>query len=443
MSAGCYSFNIYDEWGDGISSNNTAGNNPDFYILLLINNNYLVEMGDSDFGNESLNPFCICASDNDNDNVCDEDEIFGCTDSNYLEFNSNATEDDGTCQTLIIEGCTDSEACNYDSDNNLDDGSCEFPPENYDCDGNCLSDINNDGLCDLFGCINSDACNYDGSANIDDGSCEFPPMYYDCDGNCIMFDDCGVCGGDNTTCLGCTDILACNYDDTAIINDGCEYAVVNFDCDGNCLIDIDCNGECGGIATYDECGECGGTGAEEFYDCDGNCLADLDEDGICDALDNCIEDFNPSQIDNDNDGYGDECSCQYIDVVGEIIVEVGDYEIYTLSPNIDNTASWDVVGGNITWSSATEPSIAVQWLEEGEGTVSITQYFGTSGSCTIDLNVTVISSSIDLTDITSSGKKIILATDLLGRLIHSQKNSNYIMYIYDDGSVEKKYKINK
>ena len=178
------------------------------------------------------------------------------------------------------------------------------------------------------------------------------------------------------------DILACNYDDTAIIDDSsCEYPPVNFDCEGNCIVDIDCSGECGGTAIYDECGECDGSGPEEFYDCDGNCLSDLDSDGVCDQLDNCLEDFNPSQIDNDNDGYGDECSCQYIDISGEIIVEAGSYEVYTLSSNIDNMASWQVDGGDIVWNSATDPSIGVQWLEVGEGTVSITQYFGVNETC--------------------------------------------------------------
>ena len=39
-------------------------------------------MENPDFGELSLNPFCIviCDSDVDEDDVCDEDEIYGCTD---------------------------------------------------------------------------------------------------------------------------------------------------------------------------------------------------------------------------------------------------------------------------------------------------------------------------------------------------------------------------
>jgi hypothetical protein len=54
--------------------------------------------------------------------------------------------------------------------------------------------------------------------------------------------------------LGCTDMAACNYDETANQDDGsCTYAEENFDCDGNCTIDVDCAGVCGGMAMLDFC----------------------------------------------------------------------------------------------------------------------------------------------------------------------------------------------
>ena len=31
---------------------------------------------------------------------------------------------------------------------NTDDGSCEYAQEYYDCNGLCLSDLDNDGYCD-------------------------------------------------------------------------------------------------------------------------------------------------------------------------------------------------------------------------------------------------------------------------------------------------------
>ena len=45
-------------------------------------------------------------------------------------------------------GCTDANACNYDATATQDDGDCEYPEENFDCDDNCLVDIDVCGVCD-------------------------------------------------------------------------------------------------------------------------------------------------------------------------------------------------------------------------------------------------------------------------------------------------------
>lgn len=57
------------------------------------------------------------------------------------------------------------------------------------------------------GCTDPTACNYSPDAIFDDGSC-------------TVNDDCGVCGGDNSTCGGCTNPAACNYDPAALVDDG-------------------------------------------------------------------------------------------------------------------------------------------------------------------------------------------------------------------------------
>ena len=56
---------------------------------------------------------------------------------------------------------------------------------------------------------------------------------------------------------GCTNPDACNYDETANVDDG------------SCL-EEDCLGECGGDAEIDECGVCGGTGFQQGENCDGS-----------------------------------------------------------------------------------------------------------------------------------------------------------------------------
>ena len=92
----------------------------------------------------------------------------------------------------------------------------------------------------------------------------------------LLLDECGNCDEDpsNDCILGCTDELACNYDDTATDDDGsCTYL------DGIC-----------------ESCENG-----EIID------NDLDDDSICDDIDNCPDVYNPNQEDFDSDNVGDDC----------------------------------------------------------------------------------------------------------------------------------------
>ena len=162
-----------------------------------------------------------------------------------------------------VYGCTDSNACNYDSDATSDDASCDYAEVYYDCDNVCLSDSDLDGICDeleISGCTNPEGLNYDSEATDDDGSCLL---------------------------LGCTDIDACNYDqDATADNDSCEYAQENFDCDGNCIVNTDCVGECGGTAEFDECDVCDDLPWNDcIQDCSGAWGGDaiVDECGICDG----------------------------------------------------------------------------------------------------------------------------------------------------------------
>ena len=63
---------------------------------------------------------------------------------------------------------------------------------------NCNSDL---------GCTDPSACNFNSNAIEDNGSCDY-------------FDDCGICGGDNSSCTGCTNPNACNYSPEYTIDDG-------------------------------------------------------------------------------------------------------------------------------------------------------------------------------------------------------------------------------
>ena len=77
------------------------------------------------------------------------------------------------------------------------------------------------------GCLDGQATNYDATASIDNNTCTYIDscgvVDIDLTNDCVK-DECGVWGDDNSTCSGCIDIYALNYDNSAIINADCNYA---------------------------------------------------------------------------------------------------------------------------------------------------------------------------------------------------------------------------
>ncbi len=264
-----------------------------------------------------------CLIDSDQDGICDAFETAGCMNPAAIDYYALATDDDGSC-TLQVTGCTYAWAYNFNPLATIDDGTCSdisdncdddaacnytigsdndedcyYPASDYDCNGVCLNDSDQDGICDnleINGCTDLVACNYNSEATDDDGLCEFAVNGYDCLGQCLFdLDQDGVC--DQSEAVGCLDVFACNYDATATESGFCDYPAVGYDCNGTCLIDSDedgiCNGfEVGGCMDHFACnfqgsatdddGSC--TFADFGYDCGGNCLLDSDADGICDHL---------------------------------------------------------------------------------------------------------------------------------------------------------------
>ena len=104
------------------------------------------------------------------------------------------------------------------------------------------------------GCTDPVACNYDEAATEDDGTCE----YFSC------------------ASLGCTDAEACNYNPDALFEDGtCLLTDALGECGGDCAADNDGDGICDDIdpcvGVIDDCGVCNGTGSPEgACDCVGN-----------------------------------------------------------------------------------------------------------------------------------------------------------------------------
>ncbi|MBF25687.1 MAG: hypothetical protein CMP49_04125 [Flavobacteriales bacterium] len=348
----------------------------------------------------------ICLIDSDGDGTCDELEIEGCTDATACNFNSEATEsietctyleeicdtcengevidndidNDGVCNDDEIPGCTDPTACNFDPDLGCtdDDGSCfysqitvEFDSQDASCEAIC------DGVIELI--INNGQPPYVVEYNLvdDDGNIEtiltggnlttacsgtYAVMVsdaYNCESEVMMIyvnaiepdsDQDGVC--DNDEILGCIDFNACNYNELATEEDNCEYCysdlgdidgngiddcqLINdqavqegnpiiYDCNG-CINDIDFDGVCDEYEVFgctdtdacnyspeatDDCNDLDNNGILDcceypiyFLDCNGNCLNDSDGDGVCDEeeINGCIDDeacnFNPLATDS-------------------------------------------------------------------------------------------------------------------------------------------------
>tara|TARA_R110002020_G_scaffold23154_5_gene77467 strand:+ start:9870 stop:11198 length:1329 start_codon:yes stop_codon:yes gene_type:complete len=64
----------------------------------------------------------------------DAPKLWGCTDSNAINYEDWATDDDASCdyKSEPIEGCTDDAANNYDENAESDDGSCEYDSADID-----------------------------------------------------------------------------------------------------------------------------------------------------------------------------------------------------------------------------------------------------------------------------------------------------------------------
>ena len=169
------------------------------------------------------------------------------------------------CQDFCIEtivGCTDPDACDYNPEANVE-SECTLPIEFYNCDNQCVTDSDGDGVCDeleIVGCIDATAFNYDPTAT-DSGDCE--DIVFGCT-DPTQFNYNEEANTDNGSCVefiyGCTDPEAINYDEEANADgggcidvlEGCmDTDAYNFNEDANtadneqCLYDAGCIGEPG------------------------------------------------------------------------------------------------------------------------------------------------------------------------------------------------------
>lgn len=256
LPTGCYTFEIFDSYGDGLFGSQYNGCSVDGdYNLTDAEGNILFEMGNPDYGDGQTHNFCITL------------DIEGCTDNSACNYNADATIDDGSC--ILPDGCNDPQACNYDPAAQCNDGSCEY----FTC----------------WGCTDPAACNYDAEAIVDDTSCVYPVFYH------IDSDEDGY--GE----AGSDEVPFCSAP-------GVGWSLSSNDCDDQRNdvypgapgteegIDNNCNGVVEGTEELpaDCAGDLDGNGVVSSADlllllsdfgCQADCTHDMNDDGIINAND--------------------------------------------------------------------------------------------------------------------------------------------------------------
>jgi hypothetical protein len=173
------------------------------------------------------------------------------------------------------------DACNYNPDANWD--SCIYAEENYNCDGDCIVDIDCNDECggssevDACGVCGGDNDCYDcaetpngGALEDNCGTCDNDPnndCIQDCAdtwGGLATYDNCGVCSGDNN----CYDCAETPNGDALVDNCG----TCDSDPENDCV--VDCAGDWGGTSVEDACGVCGGDAESCFIELSIGSVAD-------------------------------------------------------------------------------------------------------------------------------------------------------------------------
>ena len=336
-------------------------------------------------------------------NTCEE-KVFGCLDSTALNYDSLANTTDSSC--YYIAGCTSPTYIEYNADADFDDGSCDIPVVlgcmdtsafNY----NPLANTELAGSCIevVLGCMQPLAFNYNPNANIADTcialtyGCTDPTMFnYD---QLANTDD----GGCEPFVYGCTDSTAFNYNPLANADNSSCISFI-FGCTDPSMLN------------YNPLANTENFSCIEFvYGCMDETAINYDplantENNSCIALvEGCMDPaaFNYSGLVN----YSDSASCLYSAncISGDGIPYWLNDPCYAWVIDVDSyccDAEWDEVC-ELTYDYCRG---------------SYAGYMPTRKTIT---------------------KKLVAITDILGRPA-KQKNNKLLLYIYNDGTVEKKLK---
>ena len=233
---------------------------------------------------------------------CLSDLILSDPDANGLD----ATVED--CLTIFYEapvsGCTDVDACNYNAGADFDDGSCL----NNDCAGVCggSAEVDECGICggDGSSCapgVYGLALNADGDLDV---TFDSPDDIYGFQFDVSAVTVTGTSGGAAAaagfaTSTGNNTVLGFSFSGAFIPAGSGVLTVLSFEGSGEaCLSNIVISGD-GGSGLDTVSGDC-----VTIEDCE-----DVDADGICDDVDDCVGAYDECGVCN-GDGIGDgACDC--------------------------------------------------------------------------------------------------------------------------------------
>ena len=363
LADGCYTLNINDSYGDGLSGSGCTSAGT--FSLVDENGVVLATMQNANFGFIESAAFCVPFV-----------TIDGCTDPLADNYDANANNDDGSCtySCEVVSFTLSTDCWGAETSWNLSDdlGNILFsaaaitltsqqvftenfclPPGCYtmtindsfgdglagiasgcaidgnytmsDSQGNVLFSMQTanfgaqvvESFClsanEIPGCTDTNACNYDASATIDDGSCDLVSCAGCTDAAACNYDasatiDDGSC--DLISCLGCTDATACNYDASATIDDGsCDLV----SCAG-CTDAAACNYDAAATIDDGSCDLISCLGCTDATACNYDATATID-DGSCDLV-SCAGCTDATACNYDATATIDDGSCDLVSCAG-------------------------------------------------------------------------------------------------------------------------------
>ena len=421
---GCYTFTIYDSFGDGICCSFGSGD-----YTLTVDGAPVASGGE--FGDFESTTFCVGSG-------------FGCTDATACNYDPDATTDNGACD-FSCYGCTDAESCNYDPDATIDDGSCvgEGVQVTVSITTDTWPDETTWTLTDSTGSVvgsggpyGASGTTYEASFCLGDGCYTFeivdsfgdgiyaPGGYtLTVDGNVIASGSDFGTGESFAFCndnlnFGCTDPNACNYDPDAGLDNGtCDYSCIGCTLETACNYNPDATIDDGSCLFDDLCGVCGGDdstcgGCTDADACNYDPSAVID-DGSCATFDQCDV---CGGDDSTCGGCTDAAACNYdpdatIDD-GSCITDGLNFTMTVVLDNYPGEFSWVLTddAGNAVWSGGpyggqTGTVVETTCLPDGCYDLTVNDSFGDGiccdygiGSYTLDVSGSTVATGGEFGD---------------------------------------------